>query len=374
MNPGKLEYIIRSLIEKDGPITFEKFMALVLYYPGLGYYMTDDIRIGPDGDYYTSSHLHPIFGWMIAIQLDEMKRILEGTGKFTILELGAGRGFFAENIIDYLEHKLKWSGNWKYVIVEKNPSAIQHQSKLLNRYQGRVSWKTSMDDVDRFCGCVIANELIDAFPVHRIIVTDRFREIYVDMSANGLVDLPGDFSDPALSDYLVQYKIPEIRGYCSEVNLRIGDHLQSLDNIMSEGFELTIDYGYPAWEYYSAQRNKGTLLCYYRHTRNTNPYLHLGDQDITAHVNFTALKDWGEATGLQTLGYCPQGTFLASLGIDKVIAGELESNPSFQTELQKIKGLLFDVGQTHQVMIQYKGNKDIKSLKGFELRNRKNKL
>jgi len=374
MKPGNIENIIRSLIEKDGPITFEKFMALVLYCPGLGYYMTDDIRIGSDGDYYTSPHLHPIFGWMIAVQLDEMKRILTGIDEFTILEIGAGRGYFAENIIDYLEHKLQWTGNWKYVIVEKNPSAIQHQSKLLNRYQGRVSWKTAIDEVDRFCGCVIANELIDAFPVHRITMMGRFREIYVDVSANGLVELAGDFSDPALCSYLAQYKMPEIKGYSSEVNLRIRDHLKSLDNVLSEGFELTIDYGYPAWEYYSAQRKYGTLFCYYRHTRNTNPYAHLGNQDITAHVNFTALKDWGQAAGLQTIGYCPQGTFLASLGIDKVIAAELESNPSFQTELLRIKGLLFDIGQTHKVMIQYKGQKDIKSLNGFELSNRKNRL
>ena len=361
MSPTTLENIIRRRIEKDGPITFEKFMELVLYHPVLGYYMTDDIRIGPAGDYYTSPHLHPIFAWMIATQLDEMKRILKETGEFTVLEIGAGRGYLAENIIDYVEHKLKWNGNWKYVIVERNPSAIQYQRKLLKRYLGRISWKTALDEVDQFCGCVIANELMDAFPVHRIIMADRIQEVYVDMDDSGFFDRSGEISDPALSSYITQYKIPDIKGYSSEVNLRIGDHLRSLDNVLSEGFELTIDYGFPAWEYY-------------RHTRNTNPYLHLGDQDITAHINFTALRDWGQSAGLQTIGYCSQGTFLASLGIAEVIAMELKRNLSFQTELLKIKGLLFDIGQTHQIMIQYKGNKAIESLKGFELRNRKNRL
>ena len=374
MVPDSLDIIIQRLIEKDGPITFEKFMELALYYPGLGYYMTENARIGPDGDYYTSSHLHPIFGWMIAVQLDEIKKILSGTGEFTILEIGAGRGYFAENIVEYIEHTLKWNRDWKYIIVENNPFAIRHQRKLLKRYRGRVSWKTAIDDVDRFCGCIIANELIDAFPVHRITVTDRFQEIYVDLSAGGLVEVTGDLSKPALSSYLERYQIPGITGYSSEVNLRVWDYLKSLDHVLTEGFEITIDYGYPAREYYAAHRNTGTLLCYYRHTRNANPYLHLGDQDITAHVNFTALRDWGHKIGLQTIGYCPQGTFLASLGIDEVITRQLESNPSFQTELLKIKSLLFDVGQTHQVMIQYKGEKDIKNLTGFNLRNRKNRL
>lgn len=369
-----LEQIIKEKIKRDGPITFEIFMDLGLYHPELGYYMTDNIRIGPHGDFYTSPHMHPIFGWLLANQLDEIKRIMGNPSDFTILEVGAGRGYLAAGILDFVQKNLKWKGKWKYIIVEGNPHTLQDQKQRLEGYESLVIWKTSLAEVDQFCGCVITNELLDAFPVHLVLMKDQFQEIYVEANENGFIEINWDLSSPELSRYIEKYKLPKIQGYRTEINLRIKDYLKSIDSILSEGSVVSIDYGYSSREYYAEERNKGTLLCYYKHKINENPYTNIGNQDITAHINFSALRDWGNDLGFETTGYCPQGTFLASLGIDEIASNELQKDPAFEQELLKIKGLLFGMGESHQVMIQHKGKSNIQDLRGFKLKNRANKL
>jgi SAM-dependent MidA family methyltransferase len=345
-------------------------MDMSLYHRELGYYMTEKSRTGPHGDYYTSPHLHPIFGWLLANQLDEIKRIMGDPDEFTVLEIGAGKGFLAEGIVDYACRYLNWKGNWKYIIVEQNCYTIEDQKKLLAVYKDRIVWKNSLEEVDQFCGCVISNELLDAFPVHLVEMTDRFQEIFVSADKEGFVEVFAELSTPDLSEYINRYRLPAINGYRTEINLRKWDYFRRLDHILSEGFVISIDYGYTAREYYSPDRNKGTLLCYCKHRVNDNPYANVGKQDITAHVNFTSLKDWGDRLGMKTVGYCPQGIFLASLSDDEIVSREMESNPGFQNELLKIKGLFFGMGDTHKVLIQYKGNQDFKNLKGFDIRNR----
>jgi SAM-dependent MidA family methyltransferase len=373
MHPENLRQIIRERILREGPIPFEAFMEMGLYYPDLGYYMTPKTRIGPQGDFYTSPHLHSIFGQLLAVQLDEMKQVTEAKD-FTILEIGAGRGYLAEGIIGFIERKLAWKENWRYVIVEKNPYITEDQKRRLDRYKERIVWKSSLGEVDRFCGCVVSNELLDAFPVHLVAMSDRFREIYIGCNENGFIEIYGELSRPDLSAYIEKYRLPKMTGYRTEINLRISDYLKSLGSMLSEGFIITIDYGYPAYEYYAQERHRGALLCYHRHRINENPYLNVGDQDMTAHVNFTSLRDWGNELEIKTIGYCPQGTFLVSLGVDEMISEELEGDPGFHRELLRIKGLLFDMGESHQVMIQYKGERNFETLKGFKLKNRVDRL
>lgn len=374
MRLNSLQRVIKEQIRRDGPITFEAFMEKGLYYPELGYYMTPKTRIGSGGDFYTSPHLHSIFGWLLAIQLDELKGITQNTGEFTILEIGAGRGYLADGIIDFIQRKLGWKDKWRYIIVEKNPYTAKDQKKLLSAYKDLIVWKTSLGEVDSFCGCVVANEVLDAFPVHLVVMSDQFQEVYVANNEAGFIEVFDDLSNPELSTYIDRYIFPNTRGYRTEINLRIFDYLKRLSHILSKGFVISIDYGYPAFEYYSEERHQGTLLCYSKHTTNENPYMNIGHQDMTAHVNFTALKDWGNEFEMKTIGFCPQGTFLASLGIDDIISEELDADPSFHKELLKIKSLLFDMGESHQVMIQYKGERDFHTLKGFTLTNRMNRL
>lgn len=370
MHPYPLKQIIKDRIAREGPISFAAFMEMALYYPELGYYMSDPVPFGPAGDYYTSPHLHPVFGRLLAIQLDEMRQLLGCPDDFTVMEVGAGQGSLAAGIIDQILAHLKWEMRWKYVIVERNPLAREEQRKTLQTCTGQVQWKTSLDEVDPFRGCIVTNELLDAFPVHRICMADRFREVYVDCQKNRFTQVYDDCSSDGLTAYIATYRIPAVSGYRTEVNLRIHDYLKSISRVLSEGFTLTIDYGYSARQYYAVERNRGTLLCYYRHTTDENPYRRVGRQDITAHVNFTSLKDWGQEFGLACLGYCPQGSFLVSLGAEELVNGPSALERLSVPELLKIKSLLLDLGSTHQVMIQYKGNRSTINLKGFAVSNR----
>lgn len=369
-----LEKIISERIKQEGHITFEVFMDMALYLPEYGYYMSGKSVVGPDGDFFTSPHLHPVFGWLLAIQIDEMRRLLGEPGEFTIIEIGAGRGFLAEGIISYIGREFNWGDGWRYTIVERNPHVRLGQEETLSEYKGIVQWVSSLSDVERFCGCVVSNELLDAFPVHIVQMNDTFSEVYVGAAADGFKESIGELSTPDLEEYLRRYRIPEITGYRTEVNLRLRGFLEEINNLLSEGFVITVDYGYPSWEYYAEERSRGTLLCYHRHTCNEDPYGYVGEQDITAHVNFSSLRDWGEEAGSRAIGYCPQGTFLVSLGIDRVISDMLSADPGFQGEIPKIKGLLLGMGDTHKVMVQYKGRRELRSLRGFELRNRLNLL
>ncbi|HYQ48157.1 MAG TPA: SAM-dependent methyltransferase, partial [Thermodesulfovibrionales bacterium] len=144
----------------------------------------------------------------------------------------------------------------------------------------------------------------------------------------------------------------------------------AIASVLTRGFVFTIDYGYPAEEYFCDDRNRGTLMCYHRHQLSEDAFAHIGQQDITAHVDFSCLKRWGAEMGLQPVGYCSQGTFLLANGIDREIARLAETSPDYLFELARVKKLFMPqgLGESHKVMIQYKGS-DVPKLRGFSLRN-----
>lgn len=369
-----LEQKIIDRINTKGPIPFEAFMEMALYEPGLGYYASENTDIGKAGDFFTSQHLHPVFGAMIGRQLEEMWEILGRPSVFHAVELGAGTGLLCMDIMNYLRGKALFDA-LAYVIVEINPFLRDKQEKLLHAYSGKLTWVSSFRELSAIEGCVLSNELPDAFPVHLVEMDEELKEIYVAFADGHFTEIKGQLSTDSLSGYLREFSIELPAGYRTEINLRIKDWLASSSEILSKGFILTIDYGYPAQEYYSEERNRGTLLCYYRHQVNENPYQNMGVQDITAHVNFSSLKKWGEELGLKTLGFCNQGAFFVSLGIDRVM-GELFTNTSdYLFEIAKIKRLILPgtIGETHKVMIQYKGT-DNPNLKGFTIKNQKDRL
>ena len=369
-----LEQKIINKIEKDGPTTFETFMEMALYEPSLGYYASDKTEIGRAGDFYTSQHLHPIFGAMIGKQLVEMWEVMGKPSEFYVVELGAGAGLMCMDIMSYLQ-KREIYHSFTYVIVELNPSIQKKQKRLLEKYSDKVKWVSPFKELGDIKGCILSNELLDAFPVHLIEMEDELKEIYVNVNNDHIHETKGNPSTDALNDYLCEFSINLPRGYRTEVNLKIKDWLRSVNEVLLEGFVLTIDYGYPAWDYYSDDRNRGTLMCYYKHQVNEDPYRNIGQQDITAHVNFSSVKKWGEKLGLETLGFCQQGTFLISLGIDEIIKELYENASDYLFEVAKIKKLIFPgtIGETHKVLIQYKG-KGKPNLRGFVMKNQMNKL
>jgi SAM-dependent MidA family methyltransferase len=364
-----LKQKILERIDNEGPINFETFMEMALYYPELGYYTKEHTKIGREGDFYTSPHLHPLFGAMLGKQMEEMWEILGYPDTFDVVEMGAGLGYLAKDMLEYLKRRsgsdlFDHIGYW---ILELNPSLKKRQQEILSEFSDRIKWIASMDDIEPITGTFLSNELLDSFPI-RLIETsiDKAGEIYVSRNRDNLIEVIYPLSNEVKA-YLEEFSIEIPPFYRTEVNLRIKDWIKSVSKKIKEGFIITIDYGYTKDDYYSEERNRGTLLCYYKHQVKENPYQNIGEQDITAHVNFSSLKKWAEERGLKTLGFCPQGTYLLSLGIDELIN---QSNYDF-FEIAKIKGLLLPqgMGQSHHVMIHYKGKKR-PDLKGFRLKNR----
>ncbi|HZV48105.1 MAG TPA: SAM-dependent methyltransferase [Thermodesulfovibrionales bacterium] len=373
MNPLQQKIIER--IKTEGPIPFETFMEMALYEPGLGYYAADNIEIGRVGDFYTSQHVHPAFGAMIAVQLEEMWETMGRPPDFYAIEPGAGAGLMCLDILQYLQDK-EFYHALTYLLVETNPSVQLKQMNVLKKYEDKVRWASSLLAVGNRKGCILSNELLDAFPVHLVEMNEEIKEIYITFSDDSsFSEIRMPLSTTALTDYFDEFSVQLPKGYRTEINLGIKDWLQSASEILSEGFILTIDYGYPSREYYSEERNRGTLLCYYRHQVHEDPYTNIGHQDITAHVNFSSVKKWGEFFGFRTLGFCRQGTYLISLGIDGVIRKLFANSPDYLFEVARIKRLIFPgtLGETHKVMVQYKG-KGNPQLQGFSMKNQAEKL
>jgi SAM-dependent MidA family methyltransferase len=370
---NSLEKQIISRITEHGPITFSEFMETALYEPELGYYTSGDTEIGRDGDFYTSPHLHPVFGALVGRQAEECWEIMGRPRDFQIIEPGGGRGYLAKDMLDYLKDSAMYE-SITYTLIEPNPHMKKRQEAMLREHGEKIKWASSLRDVKVKSGLILSNEVLDALPVHVIEMQDELKEIYVTIEGDRIKETTGPPSDPAIEEYLEEFSIGLTPGYRTEVNLRMKDWLGQVSEVLQEGFLLSIDYGYPAPEYYSEERDRGTLLCYHKHTVNENPYIHVGEQDITAHVNFSALKKWGEDLGLQCMGFSRQGAFLVSLGIDEMIT-DLYGAPNYETEVSKIKGLILPgtMGDTHKVMVQYRG-KGAPSLRGFEMKNQVDSL
>jgi len=382
-----LEQCIIDRIRIEGPIPFETFMGMALYHPGLGYYSSPQTTIGRDGDFYTSPHLHPVFGAIIGRQLMEMWMIMGRPSTFHSVEIGAGVGYLSGDIFNYLlkhsedpstaQDKNSFLKSLKHIIVEPYEHFQSRQNALLKEIicsgsidDNIISWVKSVNELKDINGCIYSNELLDAFPVHIVEMDNGLKEVYVTYDGAVFKEQLDNISKSDLAHYISKQHIELQHGYRTEINLQIKKWLEDINKAMHRGFILTIDYGYTAREYYNSDRTRGTLLCYYRHLFNENPYQYIGEQDITAHVNYSSLRIWGDELGFHTLGYCPQGTFLVAAGIDEVITELYADSPDYFSEISKIKGLIVPqgMGESHSIMVQYKGE-GLPELRGFSMRN-----
>ncbi len=303
---------------------------MALYHPQYGYYAANNGKIGAQGDFVTSPHLAKDFGELLAAQFAEMWQILGQPQPFTLIEIGAGQGLLAVDVLGGLQrHHPDCFACLNYVIVEKAAALIAEQQQRLQSWQSEIpiEWR-SLDtiEVDSITGCIFSNELVDAFPVHLVTLTNRkLQEIYVTAKPDGFVEVIDEPSTPRLIDYFdlngIDIVSPEyLDGYRTEVNLAALDWLRLVCDRIHRGYLLTIDYGYTAARYYNPRRSQGTLQCYYQHSHHNDPYIHVAQQDITAHVDFTALERQGERHGLKTLGFTQQGLFLMALGLGDRLA------------------------------------------------------
>jgi SAM-dependent MidA family methyltransferase len=355
-----LSEIIIEKIQQSGPISFRDFMEMALYYPELGYYTSGKDKIGKKGDYYTSPNLTHIFGEMIGKQLEEMQYILNEK-EFTIVEMGAGTGLLSLDIREYLKKNPELYLNLDYCIVEKSPAMQKEQRKRLGE---KVRWCNSIQELSWITGCVFSNELVDAFPVHQVVMGEELMEVFVDYR-DGFIEVLKPASDE-IKDYLIELDVVLPPGYRTEINLDAIKWIKEIGTSLEKGFVMTMDYGYPSSELYQEYRYSGTLMCYYKHTANDTPYQHIGEQDITAHINFSALDHWGRKNGLEYCGFTDQAHFLLGLGIGDYMEKLQESDAmKHYKKILLIKTLMLEMGETFKVLVQKKGI-ECKQLSGLK--------
>jgi SAM-dependent MidA family methyltransferase len=365
-NETLLKQVILDRIKQSGPMSFAAYMAACLYEPGLGYYTSPGRKVGAEGDFYTSSNVHAVFGRLIAREICRMWEVLGRPAGFEIVEVGAGNGRLARDILDAIgERNREFYGALTYRLIEAEPSLAQTQREILEGHLDKAAWSDPADMAEgklSFTGCLLSNELVDAFPVHVVEMTaDGLREVYVTVVNDELGEELGPPSTPELEEHLRPLGVTLYEGQRAEINLSAPRWLATVARALDRGFVMTIDYGYPAAELYAPMRKNGTLLCYYRHTVEENPYLRPGLQDMTSHVDFTTLIRRGEELGLKTVWFGEQYRFLMAAGMmEEMLAMETGA----VTEEERLKGrlalkklLLPDggMGDTFMVLIQAKG-------------------
>ena len=362
----RLKRFILTQIEKRGAIPFSQFMEWCLYHPDYGYYRSERMRIGRDGDFYTGPCVHPLFGGLIAKQLSQMSEQLEGR-TFDVVEQGGGRGFLCKDVLQWAKkNSSAFYHRLRYHLIEISPFFLKEQRERLieHEMEGKVFWmdpEAFEEGKNLIEGCFLSNELVDAFPVHQVILDQGdLKEIYVTQDHGHLKEQLGELSDSRILSYFPFMGVALEEGQRTEVNLKAPDWVEKVARCLKRGFVLTIDYGYLAKELYGPHRREGTLLCYAQHQTSDNPYERLGQQDITSHVNFTSLIQKGEEVGLRFTGLVPQYQFLIALGLlqeMESLGREMSEMDALQLRLS-LKHLIepeMGMGEVFKVLIQHKG-------------------
>ncbi|EXJ14416.1 class I SAM-dependent methyltransferase [Imhoffiella purpurea] len=367
-----LERIRAEIARAGGSLPFDRFMDLALYAPGLGYYVAGSEKFGPGGDFVTAPEISSLFGRCIANQCAE---VLERIPRADILEFGAGSGALAVQILGRLEEIDALPD--RYLILEPSPELRERQRdrirQQLPRLIDRCTWLDGLPE--RIQGVVVANEVLDAMPVHRFRLDDSGEplEICVGESDGLLTESAAPIRSPGLADrvWALQAEgLARTPGYASEINLRLGPWLSALSERLERGLALLIDYGYDRSAYYQPDRSMGTLMCHYRHQAHDDPYRHIGLQDITAHVDFTAVVESGLEAGFELAGFTTQAHFLIGCGIDRL----LSESPDALEQTLAAKQLLLptEMGERFKVMGLDKGMSE--SWRGFSVRDLSDRL
>ncbi len=313
--------LLLSLIRERGPITFAEFMELALYHPEHGYYAAAAQRSGRAGDFYTSVDVGPLFGEMIAVQLDEMWQLVRDAGAtaFDLVEAAAGNGRLSRDILDAAAaHHLDLYEHVRLTLVERSAAARARQRETLGPHGACLqAQRSDQPPPSSVTGVILANELLDALPVHVVTMTrDGLREIFVGERDGSLVEVEGAPSNPAIADYLARQAAALAIGARAEVGLETERWVAEAAVSLRTGFLLLFDYGHDAAELFSPTHAGGTLMAYRAHTaRGDDPLQEPGMRDLTAHVNLTAVRRAAEGAGLSTVGAVDQTYFLTGLGV-----------------------------------------------------------
>nr|WP_283809150.1 SAM-dependent methyltransferase [Tumebacillus amylolyticus] len=355
-------------------------MEWALYHPEWGYYTSDRKKIGKEGDFYTAPSVNPVFAEVLA---DEVVKIGSGPA---VIEFGAGEGRLARDMLSrFASEHPEFYQSLDYFIVEISPSLREVQQLMVGEHASKVRW-VSEDELQAgspYEGVILTNELVDAYPVHRVTRTpEGLREVYVELDGTSVeesqrfsegtdrpvsieqselrfVESLRPLSDPALATYVDKYAPEMIVGQTIEVGLAGLAWYQRALSLLSSGHIVTIDYGYEADMLHHSSRRTGTLRGFYRHTLTTDPYQHIGVQDLTADVNFSALRDTGEERGWSTDFFGSQAQYLLQAGILTRLTNAWSSDPFRDPDMKRnraIKSLILPggLGEHFKVLVQSK--------------------
>jgi SAM-dependent MidA family methyltransferase len=363
-----LREIIADEIRRHGPILFSRYMELCLYHHELGYYSRAQEKFGKAGDFYTSSDVHAVFGRLLARQFHEMWRTLGEPARLELIELGPGRGLFARDVLDWSAKKFpKLFAALHYVLVERSPALRHKLYDTLRAHvdRGKAEIVATVPPGRHEHAILFANEFFDAFAVdvvtHEGVVQvgtqeGKFIETFAPPSAEQL-------------DYLDKYSVRPQEGERAEICPGALDSMRSLGATIGKGFVVAIDYGYTRNEQV-AGRHLDTLMCYREHQAGTDPYAAPGEQDITAHVNFTALEAAGRDAGLEPLGLVTQAQFLLGIGEETQFADAFEGCTLPQEHAKvalQLKHLATPagMGETFHVLVMARGLASAPKLAGL---------
>jgi len=370
-----VEMIHSEIAGAGGEISFAEFMQLALYAPGAGYYSGGLTKFGEAGDFTTAPEISALFSQSVASQCAQ---VIAELGHADILEVGAGSGIMAATILLELETHQQLPD--RYYILELSAELRQRQTETIKQYCPQclehVQWLDALP-VSGFRGVVLGNELIDAMPVQRFIIeAGEVREQVVksDQSELQLTTRAADTDLVAVVRKIeAELGEPFPDGYESEINSAADAWLHSISELLESGLVLLIDYGYTRREFYHQQRNTGTLMCHYQHRAHPDAMILIGLQDITAHVDFTALAEVAAENDLSVAGYTTQAHFLLSMGVEQRVAKVTDVNEQIKMA-QQIKQLVLpsEMGELFKVIAFTRGL-DM-SLQGFSFQDQRSRL
>jgi SAM-dependent MidA family methyltransferase len=333
-NPNALEHsnrllaaIMTDIKRNHGLISFADYMNLALYAPGLGYYVSGAQKFNVGGDFTTAPEISSLFSECLAKQCQQILPLI--TPKAKILEFGAGTGRMAADILQYLDKKKMLPEH--YYILELSPELKKRQKQTMTdrcpHLLPKTHWLNSVPD--EFSGIILANEVLDAMPVERFQIKENNIDTVMVAEKEGVLsETLSTAKEPEILELFHSKSWPDL--YTSEINLNIYPWIKSLSKCLKQGVVLLIDYGFSAQEYYHPQRTTGTLMCHYQHHAHHDPFRYPGLQDITAHVNFSAVHQAAKLSGLDILGYTSQASFLLGCGLI-----DLLSEKNLATEKEK---------------------------------------
>ena len=355
-----LEELLAERIRRFGAITFAEYMRECLYHPAHGYYSQPEAA--KFADYYTSVDVNPIFGRLLARQFAEMWERLGRPADFELVEVAAGTGRLAAQVLDFAQRKLPaFYGAVRYVAVERSLARGDQMKTGLSAYIEQGRCRVEQEIPARIqVGCVFSNELLDALPVHRVVQEDgALREVFVTHDGKAFSEERRALSTCAIMEYFATQQISPLEGQQAEAGLEACDWIAEVGRRLERGYVLTIDYGHEAGELFDAHHMAGTVLAYGKHRASEEFYAAAGQQDLTSHVNFTAVRLWGERSGLDSLGMVTQTAFLLAMGQGNDFADLYDEGMSEAQRVKarlQLKTLIFPegMGERFQVMIQGK--------------------